>query len=72
MFRLLCVACCVSCFASPAGAIVIVQEGDEYDELVVSDPEFLMAGGSVNRLMRSPVSLGLPCRHSSSVAHRRR
>ena len=51
MFRLLCVLWCVLSFASSARAIVIVQEGDVYDELEVIDPEFLMTGGSVNHLV---------------------
>jgi hypothetical protein len=49
--RLLCLAFCGWLLASPAAAIVIVQEGDVYDELEVIDPEFLMTGGSVNQLV---------------------
>jgi hypothetical protein len=49
--RLLCLAICGWLLATPAAAIVIVQDGDVYDELEVIDPEFLMTGGSINHLI---------------------
>jgi hypothetical protein len=48
--RLMCFALCGWLLATPAAAIVIVQDGDVYDELFVTDPDFLMTGGSVNEL----------------------
>lgn len=52
MYRLLSMFAVALLLASPASATILVQEGDSYDVLeVTSQEDFLMTGGSVNRLV---------------------
>ncbi|MDZ4781006.1 MAG: hypothetical protein SGJ19_12195 [Planctomycetia bacterium] len=56
MLRLICLACCVLSFASPAAATILVQDGDFYDVLDVKQDDVLITGGTVNKLKLGGIS----------------